>query len=391
MSAQTGQHPLFLSLVALALPMSLVAACSSVPADTTVAEPSGSPMEMTTGESTTGRDDRLIVVTGNDDATEVGSVSPSDGTVTTLTSGPGSIRPAIVRLADGAVAVAESSGVTVFDAALAEITHAGGDATGFVTDSVSSEDGHGATFAYAVGDGQYPDRHLIVTVTTDGKTFTTTSDSVPVGLTRCADGHIAWLEAASPAPSFDGGELGKDVAVSRITASGPEDIRSEVLPAGPAPVWGRAGCDDTVSWVSGDGTAVTVDGGEATRTTVDTFRPASEVRGIDTSEGTAADGSIHRISGDGLVESYTFTPEPRFRSVGSELTGIAGATVTGDGDGRALGVAWGGDPSTGPFSVTAFDPDDTTCTADLGTVALPAGMSLLAATVLGEPELSCGR
>ncbi|MBV7412936.1 hypothetical protein KRX56_09415, partial [Dermabacteraceae bacterium TAE3-ERU27] len=135
----------------------------------------------------------------------------------------------------------------------------------------------------------------------------------------------------------------------------------------------------------------TVDGGEATRTTVDTFRPASEVRGIDTSGGTAADGSIHRISGDGLIESYTFTPEPRFRSVGSELTGIAGATVTGGGDGRALGVAWGGDPSTGTFSVTAFDPDDTTCTADLGTVVLPADMSLLAATVLGEPELSCGR
>ncbi|MCX7541992.1 hypothetical protein OS128_03565 [Corynebacterium sp. P5848] len=391
MPTPTDQRPLLLLLAAAVLPLVFVAACSSGPADTTAAGSSVNPVETATATPATIHDNRLIIVSGNDDSTEVGVVTAPDGTITTLVSGPGSIRPAVVRLADGAVAVADSSGVTVFDADLAEIAHAGGDATGFVTNAVGSADGHDATFAYAVGDGQHPDRHLLVTVTTGGESFTTTSNSVPVGLTVCTDGHVSWLEAASPDASFDGGELGRDVAVSRINVSASHGPDVDVLPAGPAPVWGRAGCGDTVSWVAGDGTAVTVGDGEATRTVIDSFRPASEVRGIDTSEGTTVDGTIYRISGDGLLESYTFTPEPRFRSVDSELTGITGATITGGGEGHAFGVAWGGDLSAASLSVTAFDPTDAGCTENIGVVALQADTTLLAATLRGGVELSCGR
>ncbi|MBI8988303.1 hypothetical protein [Corynebacterium meridianum] len=384
MSALNDRHALIRSFTAVVLPLSFATACSTGPTDT------AQPAETPTTVSPSPGDSRLFVVAGNDGSTETMDVA-TDGTVTVLTSAPGSVSPGIVRLADGAVAVADSSGATVFAADLKQIAHAEGDSTGFVTHAVGSADGDTAAFAYAVGDGQHPDRHLIVTVSTDGTTFSTISNSVPVGLTQCADGHVSWLEAASPAPSFDGGELGRDVAVSRITASGPADIRSEVLPASPAPVWGRAGCGDTASWVSGDGTAVTVEEGAATRATVSTFRPASEARGKDTSEGTTADGSIHRISADGIVESYTFTPEPRFHSADSGPVGITGATVTGGGDVAPFVVTWDGDPSTGSFSATAFDPDDTTCTRDLGPVTLPADMTLLAATVPGETELSCGR
>ena len=384
LSALNDRSPLIRALAAVILPLSFATACSPEPADTAQPAETSTPVAPSPGDS------RLFIVAGNDGSTETMAVAP-DGTVTVLTSAPGSVRPGIVRLADGAVAVADSSGVTVFAADLKQTARAEGDSTGFVTHAVGSTDGNIATFAYAAGDGRHPDRHLIVTVSADGTTFSTVSNSVPVGLTQCADGRVSWLEAASPAPTFDGGELGKDVAVSRITASGPADIRSEVLPAGPAPVWGRAGCGDSAGWVSGDGTAVTVEEGAATRATVGTFRPVSEAPGKTTSEGTTADGSIHRISGDGLVEGYTFTPEPGFHTADSELAGITGATVTGGGDVAPVGVAWDGAPSTGSFSATAFDPDDTTCTRDLGPVLLPAGMTLLAATVPGETEPSCGQ
>ncbi|MCK7637899.1 hypothetical protein M0E82_07800 [Corynebacterium sp. P7202] len=397
MSVPSSRRNLLRLLTTATLPLAFVAACSTGDVDTGASRTDTTTVDTSAaapgdGSGEPGADDsRLILVTGTGNSTETGVVGP-DGTVTTLASAPGSVRPAVVRLADGSVAVGDSSGVTVFGPDLRDTAHAEGDATGFITHAVSSPDGRGATFAYSVGDGEHPDRHLIVDVTVDGETSSTFSNSVPVGLTRCDDGHVSWLEAKSPAASFDGGELGVDVAVSRINASASTGPEADVLPAGPAPVWGHAGCGDTVSWVAGDGTAVTVEGGEASRTTIDTPRPAAEGPDVNVGEGTTSDGAVYGISGDGLVESYTFTPEPGFHTTTAGFTGIAGATVTGGGVTRPVGVAWSDGVSAGaPVTATMFDPTDPECAVELGTVVLPGDTTVLAATVRGTVEPSCGR
>ncbi|MEZ2189544.1 hypothetical protein [Corynebacterium sp. CCM 9204] len=335
-------------------------------------------------------DERLIVVIGNDLSTEVGTVG-GDGSVATFASAPQSIQPAILQLTDGAVAVAESSGVTVYGGDLREIMHVAGDITGYITESVTSPDDRGAVFAYAVGDAEYPDRHLIIDIDVDGQTFSATSTSVPVGLTRCSDGRVSWLEARSPADSFDGGELGKEVAVFRITVTADSAPRVDLLPSGPAPVWGYAGCGDTVSWISGDGVGVTVRNGQISRDRVDTFR--SMEKGADTvvGEGTAPDGSFHRIGGDGRIESYVFTPEPEFHSIRSGISGISGATVGGSGTVGPTGIVWVQDASGGTASVIALDLTGGGCAENLGNVVLPVGKSLLAVVPRGEVGRPCTR